>query len=293
MIPEYLFDLHEWRARLAADEELRERTDYGMDTCCITSPYNIIAVEWLRQQSNKQAGIRPLVPADVFLFAHGEPEIRHVTKVGGMPYRPADKPWPMSKPGLWPPVPKPMTFLAQFCFANSLDIVSDLPGEVLLIFAENEEFARPEALYFEWYPLGLTNLVRAADVPPPGWEFVVCYGYRHRTVDYPLARNAFGYGEYTDDDLAILPATKIGGTPSFIQGDPNRNQEPDNRPGRFLGQLAQICPEFDRPYPWINQASSISLWSSSAKDVLTLVDAGYVYLFLDDRNEVCWEFMCG
>ena len=79
-------------------------------------------------------------------MAEGEPTDRHVTKIGGLPYRPAKMPWPTGQDGT------PMSFLAQINFANSKDLVGELPGDVLLVFTPDSD-GFIESLSFEWQPL--------------------------------------------------------------------------------------------------------------------------------------------
>ena len=102
-------------------------------------------------------------PTDQVFFVAGEPAERSVTKVAGLPYRAAGLPWPLTDDG------RPMTFLAQFCFDESRDLVGKRPGDVLLIFAEDREAYLPNpydsSLRFEWYPLGLRDLIRAEEIP--------------------------------------------------------------------------------------------------------------------------------
>ena len=77
----------------------------------ITSPHDMVVVELLRQEAFSRSGSSPSahsVPTDVFVFGKGEPASREVTKVGGVPYWPAARPWPASRTG------KPLTFVAQF-----------------------------------------------------------------------------------------------------------------------------------------------------------------------------------
>jgi len=44
---------------------------------------------------------------DIFVMAEGEPDNRWITKIGGVPYRPAAASWPQSCNG------DPMAFVAQ------------------------------------------------------------------------------------------------------------------------------------------------------------------------------------
>ncbi|NQT13137.1 MAG: DUF1963 domain-containing protein [Planctomycetes bacterium] len=127
----YEFRLEEWLDRLPLDDEYARSCGRFSGTE-ITSPSDICINERLRAEVREQVDWGPAVPVDVFVMATGEPRDRHVTKIGGLPYRPASKPWPKSQDR------QPMTFLAQFCFADSKDLVGDLPGEVLLVFASPE-----------------------------------------------------------------------------------------------------------------------------------------------------------
>jgi hypothetical protein len=155
---------------------------------------------------------------DRLTFAHkGEPPDRFVTKIGGLPYRPKSALWPVRPSG------QPMVFLAQFCFADSTDLVGPLPGAVLVIFARDEEafvadFHDEEpAFRFEWYPLGLEELVSAAEVPASSWKLLPCYARVERE-----AEEADG-----------IEGSKIGGSPHWIQGEVNM-------PGQFLAVLGQV-----------------------------------------------------
>jgi hypothetical protein len=80
-----------------------------------------------------------------------------------------------------------MTFLGQHNFSDSRDLVDDLPGDVLLIFAAIEEDLN-EVTRFEWYPLGLCDLLGPSAVPVQPWRIDRCYGYSYRALSYPVAR---------------------------------------------------------------------------------------------------------
>lgn len=80
----------------------------------ITSPHDIAVVEQLRAKAFAGGRCDPgrAIPTDVFVFSLGEPARREVTKVGGLPYRPAADPWPTHPSG------RSMTFIGQLCFAD-------------------------------------------------------------------------------------------------------------------------------------------------------------------------------
>ncbi len=103
----------------------------------ISSPFDLYSVETLRDHFGlRYAGG---IPTDVFVFGKGEPPKPEITKIGGLPYWPSSKPWPTTHDG------KPIHFLAQFNFADSKDVTGELPGQLLLVFVEDEE---------EFYPQG-------------------------------------------------------------------------------------------------------------------------------------------
>jgi hypothetical protein len=138
----------------------------------ITSPYDLAVVEQLREEA-VASGVRlkQRVPTDVFVFSQGEPDRREVTKVGGLPYWPAGRRWPCTVGG------RPLTFVAQFCFTDSRDIVGDLPGDILLIFLdyECEAIDEKQALRFEWERIGEASLIEQSDIPETGTGISPCF----------------------------------------------------------------------------------------------------------------------
>jgi Domain of unknown function (DUF1963) len=141
-------DIDHWKsvfslARLReAARQQGKRMEMPGDT--VTGPYEIAVLEQLRESSYANLPDIERVPTDVFIWSRGEPPHREVTKVGGLPYREAGKPWPMAPSGT------PMNFVAQFCFADSCDIVPNaLPGDILLFFAEGDEWS-PGNYQFKW-----------------------------------------------------------------------------------------------------------------------------------------------
>jgi hypothetical protein len=221
-----------------------------------------------------------IIPADVFVFAHGEPERREVTKIGGLPYRRADMPWPMGDYS-------PMTFVGQFCFADSKDITGELPGDVLLIFGANLDDCFDETFHFEWVNLGLDEkeLVTVEGIPSTEFRIEPCYGHIHRTCDYPDPHNRYGLDDQYEG-CGSLTATKIGGIVSWIQ-----DEEPVS--ARYLCTLHSIQPSFKQPYPWMNVPGPITDYDGLYhKDYLMWGDAGSLYLFVDDSGNVYATTQC-
>jgi hypothetical protein len=240
----------------------------------ITSPHDIAVIEQLREEALVGRPSPKRVSMDVFVFGLGEPVRREVTKVGGLPYWPAERKWPRTRDG------RPRTFLAQFCFADSRDIVGDLPAEVLVIFDDEEVsggHGEEDAfgLSFEWMNLGQSNLVSAEDIPQRNHKITPCYGTRHRTWDY-LGTGDLFQRYHAPWQIDMVEGTKIGGMPRWIQ-------HPERLPGRFLCALGSIQPVWQRPFPYVNVAEPLDPYD---EETLMWGDAGSLYLFIDERGQV-------
>jgi hypothetical protein len=235
----------------------------------ITSPHDLAVVEQLRKEVFAGGAPSRSVSTDVFIFGAGEPSKRESTKVGGLPYRAAGKPWPRRPTG------DPLVFVGQLCFADSKDLVGDLPGDVLLIFVHEPSYCSP--LEFEWVTIGEADpLVQAAEIPAAQPFIEPVFGVVHRTSDYPDDRDRFRHHKmpYT---LDVLEGTKIGGVPRWIQGD-------ESPGGRFLGTLGPIQPAADKAYPFVNVGAPIPLSELHKRRDLMFGDMGSIYLFFDGQR---------
>lgn len=247
-----------------------------------TSPAHLLGyLDWIESMPH----FAERFPTDVFVFGRGEPEHRAATKIGGLPYRPAGKAWPVSREG------QPMAFVGQLCFADSRDIVTCPFGDVAVIFFA-EELWEP---YVEWYPLGLSDLMAQAELPKlpqPSWPQLTLSGYRFRTFD-GLTRER---GVATDRDMFALDGTKVGGLPTcsasmFYQPppgetDPGLDDYPAPVDTGFLGSLGSVMPELEHPYPWVNGPRVVpDSWINDSKirDSMTisLGDMGHISLFAE------------
>jgi hypothetical protein len=155
-----------------------------------------------------------------------------------------------------------MVFFGQVCFADSRDLVGPLPGDVLLIFTQDEhDHTSGEDLHYEWYPLGIEGLVTEADVPETPW----------RAAPYSMRLSRCERDEQSDDWPEWTSGPKIGGMPHWIQGEP-RN------PGEFLacfGSLYRYGKPND-PDPRVRR--------------LDFFDAGLLNLCLLPDEHVCGYF---
>lgn len=246
----------------------------------ITSPISIAQVEQLRAEALHQAADNT-VPTDVFIFAQGEPEKREVTKVGGLPYWPANKLWPKDKTG------EPMPCIAQFNFSDSRDLVGRTPGDLLLIFLHGE-LGDDDPLHFEWLTIEQVPLVQPADVPKCNhWEILPCYGTIHRTVDYKVDHELLEEKYNQPWNITVIGGTKIGGIPSHIQ------DVSDEIGGRFLCSLGSVEPTSDKPRPFVNAEKPIDPFTRDrSKDYWMWGDAGSIFIYIDENGNVIQSAEC-
>ncbi len=260
------------------DEEFERRVQLiGPGGDQLTSPRTLAIIEQLRREAlDKQKW--KTVPTDVFVFAKGEPSRREVTKVGGLPYWPAGKPWPLRRNG------QPMSFIGQFNFTDSLDLVGHLPGDVLLLFLADEGVWPP--IHHVWAKVTEQPLITPAAMPKTAFEFLPCYGAIHRSVDYPeLAVDDELEGKvYQHWNVTVWEGTKIGGVPSGIQ------QVEENR-GKFLCALGSPAPS-DKTWPFLNVAEPFDYRSEEAERLLMWGDAGSLFIHIDRNGKVQAEMDC-
>jgi hypothetical protein len=297
---DYLVDIDRWISMFPLQEELRRLSwPYRLD-CNICGPGDLAIVEQLRREARRADALGATVPNDIFVFAHGEPNRRDVTKIGGLPYRPADLPWPKT------PKSGDMTFLAQYRFGDSKDIVGKLPGDILLVFCRDRQLGDKDWTYFhfEWYSLGLRDLIASERVPAPAWEFITCFGLKCRSVDYlekdrlaerilpllPVIESSVRLSGEPNwsavDQICRLDGTKIGGLPTWLPSE----EMPDK--ARFLCSLGNFTPKVDSPYPWANWATPIRLFDFdlvTSDQVLYWFDGCAIYFFISDDGKIEWR----
>lgn len=286
---EYTFHIENWLPRFPLQTEstgLVRESGYG--------PAWICQREELWQRAAQSGDLGSTSPVDTFVLAYGEPGRRDVTKMGGVPYRPAGLNWPRSeKTG------HNYGMVAQFRFTESKDILPEIPGDILLCFFEDTIAYRyndfGERPVFEWYPLGLTDLIAPEDVPESRLKLPpACYGLRYRTVDYAdqIAVKsvkdvlpAYYYERWecdeTDRHLGCLThdaGLKIGGIPNWEW--PEDAIEENVEPGPFLATIPSLWGDCEDPFPWANRETEV--WHDNFK----FSQGGLVHLFLDESGHV-------
>lgn len=270
------FVLEEWAARIPESILF-----HSLDVQGITGPFDACKLIRLREAVADQYDWGIGVPTDVFVMALGEPTDRSVTKLGGIPHMKRTSPWPQSRPG------SPLLFIGQINFSDSLDIVGELPGEILLIFAESRH-CDPDSIQLFWSRPGNEELIRPEDVPPQPDSFTPCYGHVFRTASYPKAKELFegdptfrGKPIHSSFFLPTLHATQIGTAP-FIAN------EWDNDPEiTHLCTLASASPHLREPYPYVNQENPIQGPNELGKGPSTFLtnDLGTIHILRNRKNE--------
>lgn len=284
----YRFNIAEWLPRFPLAPE------YGrFQGEIITSPCHVCNNEQLRQAAWDQFDWGPAVPVDLFVMADGEPPDRHVTKIGGLPCRPASSPWPVGEDG------SPLLFLAQFDFTDSTDIVGELPGDVLLVFTPVSD-GPIESLHFEWHPLGIERLITDSDVPKLTWSPRPCHGHLYRALSYPQARRrgeiedwskyptCQGREIWSEHLLLQYQATQIGRAPFFIQ------PSAEELPGQVLCTISSVMPAAQKPFPWVNDPGPFMPEGQYCLDdtCLMIGDVGCIYISMDDAGGLHFTESC-
>jgi Domain of unknown function (DUF1963) len=289
-----------------------DETEVGL----LSLPEDIVLLGRLRASAYARLPNLSRVPTDVFVWRAGEPSRREVTKIAGLPYRQAGLPWPAAPSG------EPLTFVAQFWFADSLDLVPPLPGDILLIFARGELLGEPSlppdirfnlhwgaGLTFEWATLGTLPLVAAADIPPTLWPVQPCYGALQRMWDYRGVPP-----EIAIDVPAVVEGTKIGGLcpwldePDYVRFD--QAARTPGAPGVYLSTLASVDPDVYAALPGLPgdvlaapaspDPGAVRTWRQAQtaeydlrrSRALMIADVGLLNFFLDDRGRIRWTAHC-
>ena len=261
-------------------EAFEETLAEAYDIVTIASPFSIIAVEELRARLGKNA-LQGEVLADIFLFNRGEPGIRRATKIGGLPYRPAKSPWPTYRTKKSKQA-EPYTFLAQFDFSQSTDIVSGLPGDVLVLFARDETYRATDSIVSEWWPADIpeAELIPMGAIPAQSIKIPTLSGLRHRTADFMACKAKLPDDFFYYRHISRIRGMKIGGLPSI---------EATGCSGRYICQLAAVGPIHGMQYPWCNVQKPVT-FKEARRESLDLIDNGLLAFYIDEAGQLDWEF---
>jgi hypothetical protein len=288
------FDINEWTSKFALPQTLSHRSKRPyISAGPITSPSHVCVNEQLRAAIHKYFDWGRPSAADVFIMAEGEPEVPYVTKVAGVPYRPSNAPWPTDSTG------SPLTFVGQLCFCDSMDIAGPLPGDVLLMFCEEMEIL--DGVHFEWWPLGIGELIASNDVPVQRYRIAPCHGYVYRTANYPEAEPIESWDVSDDIPMPGYVARHCGWLPKYQATQITRSPflmqfEEDAQAirGQVIGVFNTVGPVMDGPYPWVNHAEPLFSLTSKGSDDQFLIfgDGGCVYVSLDESGITRYHESC-
>lgn len=248
---------NEYRSEAAFESHVKLMMPKWRAVFCPKDLATCLQLRWERWPDD--AAPNDSLPADVFVWAQGEPKNRALTKIGGLPYWPKDREWPNDG--------DPMIFVAQFNFADSTDIVSSLPGKLLSVFVKDEEFYGPEYFHFEWVNEA-SQLIE--ETPASGWwSSRPVFGQRYRTWDSP--------------EFGIYQATKVGGLPYVIQDE-------ISLPGTHLATLHSLSFSSDESHPFVNREAPLS--RDENRWYFGIGDVGSLYIYIDDEGNVRAEDAC-
>jgi len=285
------FNIALWESRFSV-EEVAKRAHEWTGWKPVSSPCHVVGIEAARREALQDVAAPQGVPADIFVFGCGSAPRRDLTQVGGLPYRPSGLPWPADQEG------QALTFMGQMRFAESKDLFADLPGDILLLFADIFLIGH---LHTEWYPLGLDNLIRADEIPETDWQISPFYGERYRTVDFKDFEGALsaaspfwigvkigGLSSFEFDKLGVY---RGAARPEAFFSEYRFIEEPT---GLFLGSFSSVQPEPDIRWPWVNVEHPIPLQEHSSAPQFMIGDMRRVELFLQDNGAVFWQLApCG
>lgn len=250
----------------------------------ITSPAHLCNIELVRRPYAETKNMGPSVPVDIFLWSVAPVEKPFLTKLGGVPHRESAKPWPKDSSG------NPYTFVAQYCFADSRDIVSDrIPADVMLVFFKDAQSVYdPRAIHVEWSSIELDSPATADQCPSPSFVVPQLSGHIYRTNEYPDSRDVFEQeGHHRFYLFPVTQATKIGRETHFVQNDVRDSRkelictlnsvQPSTSKWPFI-DLEELPDDWDKPndqYGW-------------GKYRMMFADVGCLYFVINKAGKVSW-----
>lgn len=255
----------------------------------ITSPAHLCEIELVRKQYAQSQDLGRSVPVDIFLWSVDPPQEPFLTKLGGTPHRESTKPWPTLDG-------TPLTFVGQFCFADSRDIVSQkLPDDVMLIFFKGADgLYNDDSIHVEWSSIELETPVSAEQCPAPSFTVPQLSGHIYRTNEFPDSREVFEKAGH--DQFYLFPATqstKIGRETFFIQNDP---RGPNDELLCALNSIHPTTYPTGAKWPFIGLETLPDNWRKLDDDYgwgkynMMFADVGCLYFLIDENGKVTWTW---
>ncbi len=252
-----VFDPVEWLRRVGASGPEGGGILYVRD---VIGPRQACRIHWAQRMLSDVIPLGQPKQVDFFVLSVGESPERSGTKIGGLPWWPRKRAWPLSDQQ------KPLPFIAQFNFRKSLDIVGELPGDVLLLFGDQ---CRPSTLGVSWQSLDCNSpLVDANDIPDNS-AIPRFFGSRWRTEIFPDAQCPLEPVALRDGTIVKEPwfacrpmGMQIGAGPlssGCFDGNPKRH--------RIIASLTSLFPILGSRHPFLNRSQPVQ---KSEVDTLTL-----------------------
>jgi hypothetical protein len=218
------------------------------------------------------------VPATAYVFGRGNGIDVSGTRVGGIPCRSKERPWPTHPAGF------EYTFLAQFNFSRTVLRSAGLPGDILLVFTLDDDYAD---LVFEW-----TALDDSGDGPAGAREIaqnghVVIPEYFCQEVDIV----DFATEGVTDHPSGLIRvhATKVGGLPHLRRPVARPKCAWKNTHGNlFLCSLTSVEPPSDLAWPWINRKEPLTP-DEAELTRFNIGDCFSIHFFLNNEGDVVYD----
>ena len=233
------------------------------------------------------------VPVDYVVWQETPHKEPWRTKLGGVPWRPRDRPWPFSSSG------DRHTFVLQVDISDSLDVLPKAlldarpkGHDVLLIFMSNEEAwaDSDDATYMEWSPHEIENPCRSEDVPKTTFTVRPRAGLLFRGYEYPEERE----NDIASDELEAMPwystthSTHLGRVASWIQGD---ERDPGTEVYLTLGSFS---PPNLWPYPDVQELEKNANQFANVfgRDRFMFGDGGAGYFMVSPSGKTTKYFTC-
>lgn len=183
-----------------------------------------------------------------------------------------------------------MTFIAQWCFLDSHDLVPALPGDVLALYADVQDAGAgwhpdDDGLHVEWQKLGIADVNQRVVVQDPAFPTGELHGVLCRSLEYPESREGLWDLLVERDDasdpwlLCTSQSTRIGGATWYVQIDGPRFGE------ELLCTLSTFGARPDWLDPFLDHSNPLSEKECDAVS-LELGDSGCIYLFLGRNGSV-------
>lgn len=286
-----VLDIRDWETEFPLKDDDREEGGW------IEHPGELARREQALRRAKGRGDLGPCVPADVFVWADTQlRDLPWLTRIGGTPWRPKDKPWPRDSNGV------PLAFLGQICFADSVDILPcKLPGDVALLFGTHSRgyVSITDGSSLEWSPLKIEKPEDGFGVP---WTVELPYAYQgviHRTVqytDWKAAEPAFKSLGYKEGGWGLysIQATSIGAYARLPQGWPFDEGESliaTLSSFYFRGKwpLCDIPDSLQKAY---RDGRRDNILSNNAHD-FGIGDAGCIWIYRDKAGNFRLDDACG